>query len=155
MFPNILENIYDQQKFQFRYTNTQRTEASFKAFVEGLFGENAYRYVKVPPPASNDTLLRPYEQCSTWDKDSAKSTDSEHAKFEKSQIFTQLVNDVSMRLGFKYPLKIDQIEDIFDMCRYDQAWKLDVPSAWCTVSITKHPFNHYFQSINKRVSFTR
>lgn len=134
IFPGILENVYDQQKFQFRHTNTQRTEASFKAFVEGLFGENAYRYVKVPQPTSNDTLLRPYDFCPTWSKVSTKSADSERMKFEKSQIFTQLISDVSMRLGFKYPLKLEQINDIFEMCRYDQAWKLDVPSPWCTVS---------------------
>lgn len=35
-FPNILENLYDREKFLFRYTNTQRTEASYKAFVEGI-----------------------------------------------------------------------------------------------------------------------
>lgn len=135
VFPNILENIYDQQKFQFRYTQTQRTEASFKAFVEGLFGENAHRYVKVQQTPANDTLLRPYKNCPAWNKQTAKADGSERKKFEQSQIFTQLVSDVSMRLGFKFPLKIEQIEDIFDMCRYDLAWKLDVPSPWCTVCI--------------------
>lgn len=34
-FPKIFENIYDPNNYLFRYTNTQRTEASFKAFVEG------------------------------------------------------------------------------------------------------------------------
>lgn len=57
-FPSILENIYDRNKFQFRYTNTQRTEASYKAFVEGLFGPNAHEHINVQPPPSNDTLLR-------------------------------------------------------------------------------------------------
>lgn len=59
VFPNIMENIYDAKKFAFRYTNTQRAEASYKAFVEGLFGENAYLHVQVPPPLqNNDTLLK-------------------------------------------------------------------------------------------------
>lgn len=54
-----MENIYDPEKFLFRYTNTQRTEASYKAFVEGLFGENAYQHIQVPAPLqNNDTLLR-------------------------------------------------------------------------------------------------
>lgn len=57
-FPNIWENIYDRQKFLFRYTNTQRTEASFKAYVEGLFGPNAHEHIRVEPPPINDTLLR-------------------------------------------------------------------------------------------------
>lgn len=57
-FPHIMESIYDREKFLFRHTNTQRTEASFKAFVEGLFGPRAYEHVHVDPPAMNDTLLR-------------------------------------------------------------------------------------------------
>lgn len=62
-FPSIMENIYDHEKFEFRYTNTQRTEASFKAFVEGLFGPNAHEHIKVTPPPTNDTLLRVILHC--------------------------------------------------------------------------------------------
>lgn len=138
VYPNLFETTYDQLKFQFRHTATQRTEASFKAFVEGLFGENAYRYVKPLPIPRNDSLLRPYDFCPTWDKDSAKGKSSERLKFDKSQVVTQLINDVSMRLGFKYPMKMDQIGDIYDMCRYDQSWKLDAASPWCIVSIEIH-----------------
>lgn len=130
IFPDILENVYDQQKYLFKYTSTQRTEASFKAFVEGLFGESADRYVRADGLA-NDTLLRPYNDCKEWNE---QKTKKEQKKFEKNQIFTQVISDVSARLGFKYALKIDQIHDIYDMCRYDLAWNLDRPSAWCVVS---------------------
>lgn len=57
-FPQIMASTYEREKFSFRYTNTQRTEASFKAFVEGLFGARAHEWVRVDPPAVNDTLLR-------------------------------------------------------------------------------------------------
>lgn len=136
IFPDILENLYDRQKFSFRHTKTQRAEASFKAFIEGLFGENAYRYVEVPPPAQNDTLLRPYDSCPAWQEQKRDREDSEKHKFEKTQIFQQVQSDVSARLGFKYPLKIDQLKDIFSACAFELAWKLDSPSAWCTVSLT-------------------
>lgn len=43
-----------------------------------------------------------------------------------------MVNDVSQRLGYKFPLKTQQVIDMYDMCRYDQAWTLDKPSPWCT-----------------------
>lgn len=127
-----MENVYDQQKFLFRYTSTQRAEASFKAFAEGLFGENADRYVRSDPVAiANDTLLRPYNSCPKWDENHGKE---ERKKFEKTQIFTQVVSDVSSRLGFKFPLKPEQIQDIYDMCRYDLAWAVDRASPWCVVS---------------------
>lgn len=45
---------------------------------------------------------------------------------------TQLVNDVSQRLGYKFPLKPEQIFDMYDMCAMDQAWTLEKPSPWCT-----------------------
>lgn len=58
IFPQIMASTYEREKFLFRYTKAQRTEASFKAFVEGLFGARAHEWVHVDPPAVNDTLLR-------------------------------------------------------------------------------------------------
>lgn len=57
-FPKLLEKDYDRQKFHFMYTATQRAEASFKGFVEGLFGEGAHDNIVVPQPTINDTILR-------------------------------------------------------------------------------------------------
>ncbi|XP_055322266.1 multiple inositol polyphosphate phosphatase 1-like [Sitodiplosis mosellana] len=131
VFPNILENIYDKNKFLFRYTNTQRTEASYKAFVEGLFGPNAHEHIQVQPPPTNDTLLRPYDYCAPHDMSKSKGDGTEYKKFVKSQTMTQLVSDVSSRLGYKYPLKLQQVMDMFEMCRFDQAWNIGSPSAWC------------------------
>lgn len=36
-FPLIWESVYNPVKFSFRYSKSQRTEASFKAFVEGFY----------------------------------------------------------------------------------------------------------------------
>lgn len=38
-FPYIWESDYSPSKFSFRHTRAQRTEASFKAFVEGVYIE--------------------------------------------------------------------------------------------------------------------
>lgn len=57
IFPNVLENIYSPEKFLFRHTKRQRTEASYKAFVEGLFGESANEHIKLPPIPEKDMLL--------------------------------------------------------------------------------------------------
>lgn len=35
VFPHIFGDKYDEGKFLFRYTDVQRTEASYRAFVEG------------------------------------------------------------------------------------------------------------------------
>lgn len=65
------------------------------------------------------------------DKIKSKGEGSEYAKFLKSQTMVQLVSDVSQRLGSRFPMKAQQIFDMYDMCRYDQAWTIDSPSPWC------------------------
>lgn len=57
VFPNVLENIYTPEKFSFRHTHTQRTDASYRAFVEGLFGPGASDHIQVPPRTEVDLLL--------------------------------------------------------------------------------------------------
>lgn len=56
-FPDIVGNQYSKEKFLFRYANFQRDEASYKAFVEGLFGIEAYNSIKLDPPPEPDMLL--------------------------------------------------------------------------------------------------
>lgn len=134
IFPNLLENIYAPEKFLFRHTKRQRTEASYKAFVEGLFGDKAYDHIQVPQMPDQDMFLRPYDMCQAWKENSKidkSSPDSEQSKFEESQQFHKMIGDVSQRLGFKFALKTKQIKNMWDMCRYDQSWTLDRPSAWC------------------------
>lgn len=80
---------------------------------------------------------QPYSYCKAWKTHSnaiENDENSELNKFQKSEMYQRMIRDVSLRLGFKFPLKIPQIESIWDMCRYDQAWTLDRPSAWCAVS---------------------
>lgn len=60
------------------------------------------------------------------------------------------MNDVSARLGYKFPLKMNQITDMFDMCRYDQAWNLEKPSAWCAAfTPTQVDALEYLEDISK------
>lgn len=84
----------------------------------GLFGPNAYERINVPPPSVNDTLLKPYAMCPPHQKYDTTGPGSEYANFIKSRTIVQLLSDVSQRLGFKYPLKLQQVLDMFNMCRY-------------------------------------
>lgn len=71
--------------------------------------------------------------CRRTTKDINKSEESEYKKFQKSQKVGQIVNDVSSRLGFEQPLPLEKVLDMYEMCRYEQAYNVDKPSAWCTV----------------------
>lgn len=116
------------------HTLTQRTEASFRAFTEGLFGENAYDKIKLPPIPEREILLKPYKYCDAW-KQEDKTI--EHDQFIASPIYQNLIGNVSVRLGFNSngddALTEKQIEYMWNMCRYEQAWSLNKPSAWCSV----------------------
>lgn len=138
LFSELLTNIYTPEKFKFRYTNTERTNSSYHAFIDGLFGPGSNERISIPPPPNPDYLLRPYESCKAWkNNDQTRANpNSEVAKFINSAEYQQMLRDVSTRLGFKYALDADQINTIWDLCRYEQAWNIVKLSPWC-VAFTK------------------
>lgn len=139
-FANVIDFRYSREKFRFGFSNTQRTEASYKAFVEGLFGPNANQMIDARAENNNSILLRPYEKCTQWitQEDTAQEKNSEYFKFQQTEIFKRMLEEVSTRLGFKYTLNAKQIDTIWDMCRYDQAWYLQDDSPWCAAFTRNH-----------------
>lgn len=72
---------------------------------------------------------KPYKFCPT-DEEEITGKNSEYRKYLKSKTMSQLVMDVSERLGFDCPLKKRQVFSMYDMCVYETAWNLSV-SPWC------------------------
>uniref|UniRef100_A0A182M1S3 Multiple inositol polyphosphate phosphatase 1 n=1 Tax=Anopheles culicifacies TaxID=139723 RepID=A0A182M1S3_9DIPT len=135
-FWQVFGTGYQPSKFTFRHTATQRTEASFKAFAEGLFGREESQRVKPTPATTPDLLLKPYDACPDYETNKNRDTqdgNSEVNKFLRSVLFTETVWDISQRLGFRHNLSVEQIEVMWDACRYEQAWRISRPSPFCTV----------------------
>lgn len=84
--------------------------------------------------------MRPYDKCPEWNKQQEmyKGNDSEYFKFQNTDIFKNTLGAISIRLGFKYTLHANQVEDIWDMCRYDQSWFLQEDSPWCAAFTPEH-----------------
>lgn len=141
-FYEVFNGPYVRENFLFRHTNSQRTEASFRAFVDGLFGDGSYVNISPEPEPTDDTLLKPYDFCPAYDdnKDRNKDENSEQSKFMRSPLFLQTLSDISTRLGFQYNLTADQVEAMWDQCRFEQAWHLQELSPWCSV-FTKEQVN--------------
>lgn len=57
-FPTLLPSTYSPSKYFFQHTDTQRTQGSFRAFADGLFGFNEYRNVVPAPIPERDLLLK-------------------------------------------------------------------------------------------------
>lgn len=139
-FQKLIEPRYSKENFQFGYTDTQRTEASYRAFVEGLFGPGGHEIIDTRAETNSSIFLRPYENCQEFiaREDTAKSNSSEYAKFLESEIYKKTLQEISLRLGYKYTLTSKQVDVMWDMCRYDQAWYLQDDSAWCAAFTPKH-----------------
>lgn len=59
--------------------------------------------------------------------------DSEPKMFERSEMFVNMVKDINQRFGFNGTLQVDDIINMYDICRNEQAWNINVGSAWCSV----------------------
>lgn len=127
-----MNSSYYEQNYSFKYTDTQRAEASFQAFAEGLFENKSYNYIKSEKLPENDTILSSYFNCKKW---SLKGDFPEVKAFEKTMIVYEVVKNISHRLGVNHVLNFSEIDVIFDICRYDVAW--NKPSPWCAVSISQ------------------
>lgn len=105
---------------------------SFEAFVTGLFGQFSPQFISA---SENDSVLHPYESCPLWKHSNnlLRKLDAEPWRFLID--YTNLIEEVSRRLGFTEPLKSEKIEDMFDMCSYDTAFYHGNASAWCSVRI--------------------
>ncbi|XP_031619129.1 multiple inositol polyphosphate phosphatase 1-like [Contarinia nasturtii] len=132
LFPTIFKTSYDKERYLFRYTDTDRSESTFQAYVDGLFGpELDTKSIEVPPGEENNNLIMPYYSCPT-DKEETRGNRSEYRKYLESKIMYRLVSDVSERLGFQTPLEPEAVFDMYHMCIYDQAWNPEKTSAWCS-----------------------
>lgn len=134
-FPNLFEGPFHPKKFHFRHTNTERTRSSFRAFANSLFGKNAHKKIDAETPMNRpDFLLRAYANCPLWREQKKQlKLNSEIIKFEQSNVFLKLISDVNARLGFNGSLPLNKIMDVYDICRYEQAWQTNQASAWCSV----------------------
>lgn len=135
-FPKLFANSYDKKRFRFRHTDTERTRSSFIAFFDQLFGNQAHQQINAVSPMNQpDHLLKAYALCKLWtdQKKQLKNSNAEITKFEFSKRFIQIVADIDSRLGFNGTMEPKRVKEIFNLCRYEQAWEPNKASIWCSV----------------------
>lgn len=132
-YSDIIGEYYDPERYIFRSSPPPRIYKSFEAFASGLFGLFAPQYIIATP---NNSILHPYDSCPIWGKINGEIRAKTGEPWRFLIDHTNLIEEVSQRLGFKTPLEVDTIEDIFEMCSYETAFNHEKPSAWCVVSST-------------------
>ncbi|KAJ8923090.1 hypothetical protein NQ315_001642 [Exocentrus adspersus] len=153
-YSQILQAPYDERAFYFQYENLDRTHDSYQAYIEGLFGSEAYR---VHANTLNDERLsKPDDSCRTLEERQTQTIDfrNEYHSFTFSADYSKMVHDVFKRLGFRYNLNASVISDMYDLCRYEKAWNVQQRSAWCIAFTKSHlklleygeDLKHYYKS---------
>ncbi|CAG7833584.1 unnamed protein product [Allacma fusca] len=134
-FPNIFQKDYDSRVYNFKYTKTQRAEASAKHFARGVFGYEEAKKVQYPPALDADPVLRFYKACPKWKHsvDKNPETYAEQRKFESSSIFQTMLERIQTRLGLSRPLTLAEVELLHQTCSFETAWTPDGLSPWCAI----------------------
>ncbi|XP_068230848.1 multiple inositol polyphosphate phosphatase 1-like [Palaemon carinicauda] len=128
--PDLLDYPFSNESFKFRYTDSQRTEASARAYAEGLFGD-AGSTIYMPKPLDPDPLIKFYDLCSKYIKevDDNPEASIEATIFREGPEMAMVIQEVSRRLGIN--TTFGDVETMYDACRYYKAWDPVALSPWC------------------------
>ncbi|XP_070502369.1 multiple inositol polyphosphate phosphatase 1-like [Chironomus tepperi] len=149
-FPTVLTRTYDRSRFFFRHTDRQRTQATVRAFSDGLFGEGAYRNVIFTEPPFPDNLLRPHDNCPLYDQ--ASNTQAERDRWQNSAEFQTTLTQINDKLGLTggQRLTARQARTMWELCQFHQLWEPHIDAPFCGAI---SPFNNlrleYFEDIDE------
>ncbi|CAL8069920.1 unnamed protein product [Orchesella dallaii] len=146
-FPDVFAKDYHNDTFKFKFTKTQRAEASAKHFNKGIFHDDQVDQIYYPMAVRADPVLRFYKDCKRWKQEVDKNPEAyqERVKFETSNIFNEMLTKLQTRLGLEKTPSLEEAEIMYLTCSFESAWDPSKPSAWC------HVFDEYdFQVMEYR-----
>jgi len=127
-FPDLLGQ-YDESKFGLRATNKQRAEKSGEMFITGLWSEDVVPEAKWKVVRSgDDPLIRFYKFCTAWYDE---RENNEKDLFEESDTVELVKTSISSLLGVN--ITVDEMNLMYDMCRFNLMWTPNKISPWCRV----------------------
>lgn len=132
-FPTLLPLAYNRARFTFRHTDRQRTQATVRAFADGIFGFNGYQQVFVEPVPAPDRLLRPHDDCPLYT--AASSNEVQRSAWQNGNEFQTMMTQVNDKLGLtgNQRLSARQTRTIWEICNFEQIWDMSVPAPFCGV----------------------
>ncbi|XP_066997852.2 multiple inositol polyphosphate phosphatase 1 isoform X2 [Anabrus simplex] len=132
-FPDLFPGNYSAASYLFRYTATQRTSASARAFAVGLFGRGTSHHVRYPPAVKKDAVLRFYKLCKRWRKQIHDNPDAveERRKFEAGSEMLYTLTTISKRLNLNFTLSLEDVKLMYVTCAFETALYPREKSPWC------------------------
>lgn len=148
-FPTLLPSSYSRDRFTFRHTDRQRTQATVRAFADGIFGYNGYQQVVVEPIPHPDRLLRPHDSCTFYD--TASSNTVQRTAWQNGNEFQTMMTQANDKLGLQgnQRLTARQTRTLWEICNFEQLWDLATPAPFCGVfSPHNNLMLEYFEDID-------
>lgn len=153
VFPDILTDTYDANRFHFRHTDAERTNTSIRAFATGLFGTAASNVVYQDVP-ERDWFLRPFDFCPAYRDAVDGIWDIEREAFRHGPEFEEMLREINRKLGFQEsnPVSFETTYIMWQWCRYETAAKFELSdsetggdSVWCAPFSVAHQmlFEYY------------
>lgn len=137
-FPTIFKS-YSPKHYTFIYSDSERTQASYRAFTKSLFNftitpSSNSNNDQIIQPFINLPLVSPFSDCPAYlnNHKIVSSVLGESYKFTQSSEFVQMLVDVTKRLGLNKPLTARKILVMWTACAFEQASNKISP--WCSVS---------------------
>lgn len=132
-FPTLLPSTYSRERFTFRNTDRQRTQATVRAFADGLFGHNGYQQVFFEPVPEPDPLLRPHDGCPLYDAVSDNTV--QRTAWQNGAEFQTMLSQVNTKLGLlgNQQLTPRQARTLWEICNFEQLWDMSTPAPFCGV----------------------
>ncbi|XP_050440391.1 multiple inositol polyphosphate phosphatase 1-like [Adelges cooleyi] len=128
-FPNLFSTNYDASKFKFLSSPKPRATASATVFFQSLFNTNPEKDL---PTTKNDDRIS-LSKCKVIVDDDAMDGSEEVNKFQNSPSVQSVVSSVSMKMGLSNNLTYNDVQLIFESCRYEKAWYPQSSPAWCAL----------------------
>ncbi|CAO1429342.1 unnamed protein product [Diamesa serratosioi] len=147
-FPTLLPSTYNRNRISFRNTNRQRTQATVRAFADGIFGFNGYQQVTFEPTPDPDRVLRPHDGCSLYDAVSGDT--SQRESWQRGAEFQLMLSQVNTKLGLtgNQLLTPRQLRTLWDICNFEQLWNLAAPAPYCgAFSVNNNAILEYFEDL--------
>ena len=130
-FPTLLNVHYDKNRFLFRHTDRQRTQASVRAFADGLWGDGFYTNVTFTEPSVPDNLLRPHDNCPLYDD--ATETIIELDRWQNSTEYQNTLTRINDKLGLvgDQSLSNREILTMLSICQFEQMCHPNIDAPFC------------------------
>lgn len=143
-FPTVLSSPYSPNDFFLRSIDSNRASRSLHAFADGLFGRNAHEQIEFLQPPVPDYFMNSYQNCPLYQE--AVAVYEEQIAFREGPEFQEMTSQVNSKLGFhgSHALRINEIDMLFLLCKYDQIYNLEELSPFCgALSISNHEVHEY------------